>query len=770
MNITAPCNVAPSARRDEPDTAELSPVQTLLWELLNTSIILPEQWTLLPTAEQAELKRSADTQGLLAGLVKRKLLTEYQASRITAGKIFGLILGNYRVLDRLGAGGMSIIYRAEHVELRRQVAIKTLNQPLGEDPTPLQRFFAEMRVVAQLQHPNIVAAIDSGKVPGPDPDAPDLRYFVMEYVPGQDLEACIKAQGPLSVIKACDLMYQVASALAEAHKHDLVHRDIKPSNIQATEDGRAKLLDFGLARHCRHTMTDAGTMLGTVAYMAPEQATAPSTVTGRTDLYSLGGTLFWCLTGRRPFMAQGTPAQDFAFRMNQPPPSARALRPDVPAELDAVITRLMAVNPDDRYSGAQAVMRALLPFLKPELYEHLALPVSEDRRSKIEDRGSKDTVPRSSILDPRSSGARGHRILIVDDEAGVRKFCRYSLDSEEMSCDEAANGLLALQAIQEKPYDLVLLDVDMPEMNGKEVCMRLRQTPPCPHLKIIMLSGRVTADEMAQLQLAVLDDYLTKPLTRVQLRGRIKAALRLKDAQDRSARLNRELVAINQELERNLTARSTDLIHTRSALVLALAKVVECRDGETGAHLQRLQMYCRTLAEEASNSPAFSAHIDANFIELLVSCAPLHDIGKVGLPDHILRKPGKLDREERLIMQTHTVIGGDTLRAVAKQHSSAKAFLQMAIDIAVHHHERHDGKGYPDRLTDNDIPLAARLVAVGDVYDALRSRRSYKPALSHTAALELMMDSAGAQFDPALVHTFQRCAPRFERIFRDLPD
>src|SRR5262245_59912668 len=183
-----------------------------------------------------------------------------------------------------------------------------------------------------------------------------------------------------------------------------------------------------------------------------------------------------------------------------------------------------------------------------------------------------------------------------------------------------------------------------------------------------------------------------------------------------------------------------------------------------------MQQYARCMAEEAANCPAFFGQIDATFVDLLISCTPLHDIGKVGLPDHILSKAGKLDREERLIMQTHTVIGGDTLREVAQQHGPAMGFLKMAIDIARHHHERFDGKGYPDRLADTDIPLAARLLTVGDVYDAVRSRRSWKPALSHAAALELMMEGAGSQIDPALMHAFQRCAPRFDRIYRELAD
>jgi response regulator RpfG family c-di-GMP phosphodiesterase len=760
MMSLAPPRIPSPPRRPLSDlSAQLSPAQTLLLELLHVSLVLQDQWDLLTPSQQHEVKQAPDTLALLDALVRQDLLTPFQAQRIAAGKTFGLILGNYRVLDCIGAGGMGMIYLAEHVEMRRQVAIKVLHQAQDQPPELLQRFFAEMRAVAQLQHPNVVAAIDSGKVFGPESDAPELRYFVMEYVPGQDLEALVKTGGPLPPIRACDLMYQVAAALDEAHKHGLVHRDIKPSNVQVTPEGQAKLLDFGLARHLRRAVTEPGTVLGTLAYMAPEQATDPGNVGPSADLFSLGGTLFWCLTGRLPFAGQNNPVKALALRATEPPPSVRTVRPEVPAELDALLTRLMAVNPDDRYPSAQAVMRALLPFLKPELRDHLLTPA-------VRSAGSRPGVPINAVPE----GARVHRVLIVDDEPAVRKVCRFALEAEDLNCDEAANGVLALEALRQRSYDLVLLDIDMPQMNGREVCRRLREEPPYPHLKIIMLSGRANADELAQMLLAGVDDYLTKPPSRIQLCGRVRTGLRLKDAQDRSGALNRDLLAINQELEQNLNARSSDLIHARNGLVLALAKLVECRDGESEAHLRRLQHYCRDLAEEAANMPSFAGQVDGAFIEMLVSCTPLHDIGKVGLPDHILTKAGKLDREERLIMQTHTVIGGDTLKAVAEHHGPAMGFLQMAVGIARHHHERFDGKGYPDRLAAADIPLAARLVAVADVYDALRSRRSYKPALSHTAALELMVEGAGAQFDAVLIHALQRCAPRFERIFREFSD
>jgi response regulator RpfG family c-di-GMP phosphodiesterase len=219
-----------------------------------------------------------------------------------------------------------------------------------------------------------------------------------------------------------------------------------------------------------------------------------------------------------------------------------------------------------------------------------------------------------------------------------------------------------------------------------------------------------------------------------------------------------------------LTARDSDLVQARNALVLTLAKLVEHRDNETGAHLVRLQRYSRVLAEAAAASAPFAGQIDPNFVEMLECCAPLHDIGKLGLPDHILLKPGRLTPDERILMQAHTTIGADTLKEVAKQHGFARVFLQMAIDITRHHHERYDGMGYPDGLAGANIPLSARIVAIADVYDALRSRRVYKPALSHGATVQMMTEASSGHFDPSLLQTFLRCAPTFDKVFRELAD
>jgi cyclic di-GMP phosphodiesterase len=365
--------------------------------------------------------------------------------------------------------------------------------------------------------------------------------------------------------------------------------------------------------------------------------------------------------------------------------------------------------------------------------------------------------------------AAAHRLLIVDDDAAFRTMCRYVMEAEGFRCAEAADGEQALHLASEGCFDLVLLDVDLPEQWGTEVLCRLRENPPSSHLKVIMMSGEVTEDEMVRMMAAGADDCLGKPFSPVQLRERVKAVLRLKDAQDRSDLLFRRLADANHALERDVTSRDSDLILARNGLVLALAELVAQRDSETGAHLLRLQRYSRRLAETAAMLPGFAGQIDRAFIDLLECCAPLHDIGKVGVPDQILLKPGRLTDEEREIMQRHTIAAGETLRKVADRQGFAAAFLQMAFEIARHHHERFDGNGYPDRLAGDAIPLAARIVALADVYDALRSRRVYKPAFSHNEAIRCILEDTG-HFDPALLAAFQGCCEDFDQIFQQMND
>src|SRR5262249_48648577 len=221
--------------------------QSILKDLVASGLILGDEWGTLGSATQTELAACVDPEDLYTLLLKHNLLTHYQVSRVRVGNLFGLILGNYRVLDRLGSGGMGIVFRAEHIRLRKQVAVKVLHPTHAEHPELLQRFYQEIRAVSCLQHPNVVGALDVGEVTSSGRHSLTLHYFVMEYLPGQDLEQLVKIQAPLPAMQACDIIHQVAAALEEAHKHRLVHRDIKPSNIQITPQGQAKLLDFGLA-------------------------------------------------------------------------------------------------------------------------------------------------------------------------------------------------------------------------------------------------------------------------------------------------------------------------------------------------------------------------------------------------------------------------------------------------------------------------------------------------------------------------------------------
>jgi response regulator RpfG family c-di-GMP phosphodiesterase len=732
--------------------------QDFVGSLLESSVMLAEDWESLPDDEQERLRECEDPETILNELVKHGLLTDYQADRIRAGTTYGLVLGNYRVLDRLGAGGMAVVFKAEHVEMRRVVAIKVLPQSGPGHSLMLSRFIAEMRAVAQLQHPNIVAAFDAGKTTPPDPDSSVLRYIVMEYVPGQTLEDLVADHGVMDPVKACDIIHQIANALAEANKLGLVHRDIKPSNILVTPEGQAKLLDFGLVLQLGNNLTEAGAIVGTINYMAPEQCDNASKVDIRADLYGLGGTLFWCLTGQLPFAGSGGIQEILMRRITQQPPSVRAIRPEIHVELEAIVTRLMATDPADRYARPQDLMRALLPLLRCECRDD---PYLTEAFGGV--------APHFEFVNRETTSAKTHRLLIVDDEESMRIFCKTVLSDESTRCDVASDGGSALLAARETAYDLVLMDNHMPRMTGLETLLQLRQNPPTPNLKIIMISGQSSSDEMASMLQAGADDYLTKPLSLVQLKSRIHAALRLKDAQDHSDLLNRHLLKVNAEIEQTVVDRDSDLVHARNALVLALAKLVEQRDTETGAHLARVQRYSRCLAEQAAAMPGFASQIDANLVEMIECCAPLHDIGKVALPDHILMKPGPLTVDERLQMQAHTTIGADTLEEVANQHGGAVAFLQTAIEIARHHHERFDGKGYPDRLIGNEIPLSARIVAIADVYDALRSRRIYKPAMSHSVAVQVMVEASPGHFDPALLKAFSHCAGRFEKIFHEVP-
>ena len=728
----------------------------LLNDLIEGGVILKDAWQTLDERARRPFVEAPSEEELLTRLVEAQLLTAFQVSHIRSAGSANLVLGNYRLLEEIGAGGMGIVYRGEHVLLRRPVAIKVLRSSPDGEELPLQRFFVEMRALARIRHPNIVWALDAGTVKPKRHDESHRHYLVMEYVAGTNLEV-IAAKNPLSIFQACELAYQIAGALDETHKLNLIHRDIKPSNILVTPQGNAKLLDFGLALHFgRRRLTMPGTVLGTLAYMAPEQVSDSANVDIRADIFGLGATLFFCLTGACPFSVHGTITQQAASRLVPQVPKVREHRADVSPELEAVICRMMAHEREDRYSTPQALLRALLPF------------VNASRRFEPQ-RSQCDASP-ALVGSPSVDTATVPRVLLVDDEPGIRHLCKTYLRHEGFQCSDAGNGEEALQLLGSQAFDLVLLDIDMPRLSGAETLSRLRQTLMSGYLKVIMMSGGVSPDDMSAMLGLGADDYLAKPFTRLQLVSRVKAALAHKAIQDRSEWLNRELLQVNAELEQSLEARSGDLSHVRMTLLHALAKIVESRTLETPGHLTRITRYAKAIALQARLSPRLASALDAAFIHTLEKCAPLHDIGNVAMPDHILRHTGPLDAEDRIVMQAHTTIGAETLASVAKRDRTAAAFWQMAIDISRHHHERHDGAGYPDRLAGRDIPVAARLVALADAYDTLRTPGELGIALSHNAAVEMIVQGSQGRFDPLLVQTFQEIESEIDAIFRACPE
>lgn len=331
------------------------------------------------------------------------------------------------------------------------------------------------------------------------------------------------------------------------------------------------------------------------------------------------------------------------------------------------------------------------------------------------------------------------RVLIVDDNRLALTILRNALVEQGYEVETAANGLEALAIVRDSKCRLVISDCQMPEMDGAQLCQEIRAADLPGYVYIILLTAHDTrADKIAGLA-AGADDFVSKPFDLPELRARLRAA------------------------ERILS------LETREVAIFALAKLAESRDPETGAHLERVRSYCRVLAQHLATTEKYRDQIDAEYIRLIYQTSPLHDIGKVGIPDCILLKPGRLTDQEFHVMKDHTRIGAETLGASLETFPHA-TFLQMARDIAATHHERHDGAGYPLGLAGDQIPLCGRIVAVADAYDAITSKRVYKEASSHETARVIIIDEAGKQFHPDVVEAFIQAEPSFMEIRQRLAE
>jgi putative two-component system response regulator len=334
---------------------------------------------------------------------------------------------------------------------------------------------------------------------------------------------------------------------------------------------------------------------------------------------------------------------------------------------------------------------------------------------------------------------RKAKVLIVDDTPDNIHVLMETLKGD-FAIVAAINGEKALSmALAEPRPDLILLDVMMPGIDGYEVCARLKadvRTAPIPVIFITALSDE--EDEARGLSLGAVD-YITKPFRPGLVKARVRNHLQLKRYRDNLESLVEEQVA--------------EIASSHLATIFALSKLAESRDDDTGKHLERTQTYCRMLAEQLLAQEAHRDTIDGDFVETIFHASPLHDVGKVAIPDAILKKPGKLTDEEFAVMQSHTLRGAETLAAVAGRFPN-NAIMNMGVAIARSHHEKWNGRGYPDGLAGTAIPLPARIMAISDVYDALTSKRCYKEAFTHEDSCAILQKDAGSHFDPDLVGAF----------------
>jgi len=345
-------------------------------------------------------------------------------------------------------------------------------------------------------------------------------------------------------------------------------------------------------------------------------------------------------------------------------------------------------------------------------------------------------------------------ILVVDD-APQNLSLMDDLLADAYTVKVAPSGARALKLANSSPRpDLILLDVMMPDMDGFEVCRQLKADPATSDIPIIFLTAKSqVADEQEGLSLGAID-YITKPISPPIVLARVKTHLALKAALDA---LNDKNEYLEQEVARRteeVIRRTDELRVSQAVTIIAMASLAETRDNETGNHIVRTQFYVRALADHLKTHPRFSAELNEDYIDLLFKSAPLHDIGKVGIPDRILLKPGRLTPEEFEIMKTHTTMGYDAINKAQQRVGTPVPFLELAKEIALSHQEKWDGSGYPQGLAGDAIPLSARLMAVADVYDALISRRVYKPAMPHEKAVAIIREGRGQHFDPDMVDAF----------------
>lgn len=354
-------------------------------------------------------------------------------------------------------------------------------------------------------------------------------------------------------------------------------------------------------------------------------------------------------------------------------------------------------------------------------------------------------------------------ILVVDDTPD-NLMLMAELLKDKYRVKLANNGEKALRILAGDPLpDLILLDIMMPGLSGLQVAEQLQQDARTRHIPIIFLTSMAAVEsELQGLALGAVD-YITKPISPSRVLARVETQIKLKAAAD-------FLRDQNDFLEQEVQRRTREVVAIQEVTIQAMASLAETRDNETGNHIRRTQHYVKLLAELLRDHPRFRHFLNDETIHLLFKSAPLHDIGKVGIPDHILLKPGRLTKEEFEIMMTHTTLGRDAIQRAEDQLGFPVDFLRLAKEIAYSHQEKWNGSGYPQGLSGDDIPISARLMAVADVYDALISHRVYKPGMPHEEAVDIIRQGGGWHFDPDICAAFLSATEQFKAIAERFSD
>jgi putative two-component system response regulator len=331
------------------------------------------------------------------------------------------------------------------------------------------------------------------------------------------------------------------------------------------------------------------------------------------------------------------------------------------------------------------------------------------------------------------------KILVVDDDDIALAVVKKILEQEQYEVELAEDVETALEILRSNDIQIVISDWNMPKITGIDLCRYLRNSPLVRYIYIILVTSRTSKEDIVQGLTAGADDFISKPFEPAELLVRVRNATRIL------------------------------ALETTSLMLFSLAKLAESKDSDTGYHLDRIRAYAKTLSERIENDPMIRPQLPPHFSDLIYRTSPLHDIGKVGIPDYILLKPTSLNDEEWKIMRRHSEIGADTLDACLKLSPSAE-YLRIARDIALSHHEHWDGTGYPHSLKGEEIPLCARIVALADVYDALTEKRVYKGPLSHEVACRIITEAEGKHFDPMVVKVFLEIKDKFLEIKNSFPE